>query len=139
MVPSGLNPDTIFFKISLVLLWSDFLFETNSLSNILFKSTHSNLSSFALMIRGFSVLLTLSPINNSSYNFSPALRPVYYISISPSGKFSSLTLRPLRRISFSANSLIFTGWPISNTKTSPPVPIAPAWIVSSTASVTVMK
>ena len=30
-------------------------------------------------------LLTLSPISNSSYNFSPARKPVYLISISPSG------------------------------------------------------
>ncbi len=44
-----------------------------------------------------------------------------------------------RSIIFSANSTIFTGSPISNTNTSPPSPIEPAWMTNCAASGMVMK
>ncbi len=82
---------------------------------------------------------TLSPINNSSYSFSPGRNPVKVISISPSGFSSSLTSKPASRIIRLAMSAIFTGSPISSTNTSPPWPIEPAWITNCAASGMVMK
>ena len=48
------------------------------------------------------------------------------ISISPSGCWASFNFRPLSVIICLAKSMILTDSPISNTNTSPPLPIAPA-------------
>ena len=47
--------------------------------------------------------------------------------------------RPVSLIIRLASSSISTGWPMSSTKTSPPVPIEPAWSTSCAASGIVMK
>ena len=49
------------------------------------------------------------------------------------------TSRPLRCTMRVARSRILTGSPISSTKTSPPLPIAPAWITNCAASGMVIK
>ena len=45
-------------------------------------------------IFGCSVFWGLSPINSSSYNFSPGLSPIIFTSISPFGFFASFTDSP---------------------------------------------
>ena len=66
----------------------------------------------------------------SSYNFSPARKPVYSIST---------FVAPERRIIRLAKSAMRTGLPISNTKISPPLPFVPASKTSLQASGISMK
>ena len=49
------------------------------------------------------------PISNSSYNFSPGLNPINFISISPKGLVSFFIVSPLNLIIFSAKEIILTG------------------------------
>ena len=58
----------------------------------------------------------LSPIKSSSYSFSPGLRPVIFISISPVGLLLSFTVSQIK-LSFDRLNLIFTLSPISRTNT----------------------
>ena len=70
---------------------------------------------------------------SSSYSFYPGRNPVTLISMSlPSCK-------PDRRIICFAISIIFSGSPMSKTKTSPPFPIEPASRTKLHASGIVMK
>ena len=72
-------------------------------------------------------------LNSSSWIFSPGRRPTTSIAMSTSGS------KPASRIMLAARSTIFTGSPISSTKTSPPVASSPERMMSCTASGIVMK
>ena len=61
-----------------------------------------------------------------AYPGTPGRFPTVTISMSPFGWLSSRTVRPARRIMFSARSRMRMGVPISSTKTSPPWDRAPA-------------
>ncbi|MCY1381831.1 hypothetical protein D9M69_697880 [compost metagenome] len=81
----------------------------------------------------------LSPISNSSYNFSPGRKPVVWISMSPVGLRAVFTCRPESSTMRCARSMMRTGWPMSSTNTSPPCAMAPACITNWAASGMVMK
>ena len=87
-----------------------------------------------MKIKLFSVLSRSSFfIKSSSYSFSPGLKPVSMIFISLYGS------KPESLIIFSASSNIFTGLPISSTKSSPFFAIAPEISTSCAASGIVIK
>ena len=103
------------------------------------KSAQDIFSSLAFMMRGCKVGWGSLPISSSSNNFSPGRRPVISIAMSPSGLASVRSLRPESSIMRWAKSMIFTDSPMSNTNTSPPLAMAPAWMTNCAASGMVMK
>ena len=71
-------------------------------------------------------------VDSSSNSFSPGRVPTILIGISTS-------VKPDRRMSWRARSMIFTGSPMSRRKTSPLAPSVPAWSTRFDASGMVMK
>ena len=69
------------------------------------------------------------PLQSSSWIFSPGREPMKRIAMSRrdvTGSSGSRGVFPESRIMFWARSMIFTGSPMSRTKTWPRPPIAPA-------------